>query len=378
MPLKIVRNDIIKMNTQAIVNTANDYPTVGTGCDHVIYTAAGYDELLAYRREHIGFVPEGEVFITPAFNLDAEYIIHVVSTLYEDGAHHEDEKLRGCYQKALALAKDNGIKSISFPLMSTGGFGYPKEEGLRIALDEIYAFLEKNEMEVYVVVFGEESTKLGRAQYPDLESYIDDNYVEEKEEAEYDSLADFLEKWEPSPNILTPAGYDSDDIYSLFAGESESQPKSSDDGSVYNCKPKEIASRLEDGYDDAIQKLQSDLQERYEHLQDSFSEYLLYLIDRNGMTNAEVYRNAIVTKQTFAKIKADPLYHPQKITALCLCVGAKLSLDDTNDLLGRAGYALSPSDMQDVIFSYFIENEIYDMVELDIQLENYGFDCVIK
>lgn len=138
MPFKIVRNDITKMDTEAIVNTANDQPTVGTGCDYAVYQAAGFDALLSYRREHIGAVPEGEAFITPGFDLLAKYIIHAVSPFYVDGGQQEEEKLRSCYRKSLALASEHGISSISFPLISTGGFGYPKEEGMRIAVDEIH------------------------------------------------------------------------------------------------------------------------------------------------------------------------------------------------------------------------------------------------
>ena len=125
MPLKIVRNDITKMNTEAIVNTANDHATVGTGFDIAVYKAAGYDELFNYRKEHIGFVEEGEAFITPGFKLQAKFIIHAVSPLYMGGNQGEEEKLRSCYRKSLQLAKESEIKSISFPLISTGGFGYP-------------------------------------------------------------------------------------------------------------------------------------------------------------------------------------------------------------------------------------------------------------
>ena len=120
MPFKIVRNDITKMNTEAIVNTANDHVSVGTGCDSAVYKAAGYDELLKYREENIGFVPEGGAFITPGFNLKAKYIIHAVSPLYMGGYKGEEEKLRSCHRQSLQIAKENGIKSISFPLISTG------------------------------------------------------------------------------------------------------------------------------------------------------------------------------------------------------------------------------------------------------------------
>ena len=113
-------------------------------------------------------------------------------------------------------------------------------------------------------------------------------------------------------------------------------------------------------------------------MSDTFAQYLLYLIQEKGMKNADVYKRAIVDKKVFSKIKNHPDYHPQKLTALCLCIGARLNLDESRDLLARAGYALSPCDKTDIIFSYFIENEIYDMIELDIQLEEHGLPCIIS
>ena len=184
MALRIVRNDIVKMNTQAIVNTANSEALVGTGCDNAIYTAAGFDKLLKYREQHIGVVEEGGAFITPGFNLNSEYIIHVVSPIY-DGSDISEEKLRSCYRKSLQLAAEYSIRTIAFPLISTGGFGYPKEEGIRIAVDEINRFLLQSEVDIYLVVFDEEMSNLGRKISVDLQSYIDSRYVEEKIEEEY-------------------------------------------------------------------------------------------------------------------------------------------------------------------------------------------------
>lgn len=185
MAFKIVRNDITLMNTEAIVNTANDYPTVGTGCDNAVYKAAGYEKLLAYRKKKIGLVPEGGVFITPGFDLQAKYIIHAVSPFYMGGNEGEEDKLRSCYRKSLQLAKEYGIKSIAFPLISTGSFGYPKEGGIRIAIDEIHAFLLHNDMDIFLVVFDEKAKSLGNKIYPELQEYINQNYIEDKLKEEY-------------------------------------------------------------------------------------------------------------------------------------------------------------------------------------------------
>jgi O-acetyl-ADP-ribose deacetylase (regulator of RNase III)/molybdopterin-biosynthesis enzyme MoeA-like protein len=371
------------MNTEAIVNTANDHVSVGTGCDHAVYMAAGYDELLKYREEKIGFVPEGDVFITPGFALPAKYIIHAVSPFYNGGNEGEEEKLRSCYRKSLQLAKENNIKSISFPLISTGGFGYPKEEGMRIAVDEINSFLLQNEMDIYLVVFDDNSTRLGSRIYPDLEAYIDRRYVRDKNEEEYGDayFAQTEERRRLLETSMCGAPVDSEPItHRMPEMPSEPKPttlKMSEMMDVLESREPEPMEECEEAFDFEEQH-ESKLEERMQHLSDTFSEYLLYLIHDKNMENAEVWKRAIVDKKVFSKIKNNTDYHPQKLTALCLCMGAKLNLDESKDLLARAGYALSPCDKTDIIFSYFIENKIYDMIELDIQLEEHGLPCIIS
>ncbi len=381
MPFKIVRNDITQMNTEAIVNTANNHATVGTGCDYAVYMAAGYNELLKYRETKIGFVPEGEAFITPGFKLQAKYIIHAVSPLYMGGEQGEEGKLRSCYRKSLQIAKEHNIRSISFPLISTGGFGYPKEEGMRIAVDEINAFLLENEMQIYLVVFDTKATMLGEKIYPDLEAYIDHNYVRDKREEEYGD-AYFGSVRPTDPDYAT---------YLSNAQLIERRTRrNAGKADFATCALPTIAMPIaqastadmdeceEASYFDFEEQHESKLEERMKHISDTFSQYLMYLIQDKKMENAEVYKRAIVDKKIFSKIKNNVDYHPQKLTALCLCVGAKLNLDESKDLLARAGYALSPCDKTDIIFSYFIENEIYDMIELDIQLEEHGLPCIIS
>ena len=398
MALKIVRNDITKMNTDAIVNTANDKPTVGSGCDYAVYKAAGFDELVKYRTEKIGFVKEGDAFITPGFKLPAKYIIHAVSPHYTNPGESE-KLLRSCYQKSLALAKENNLTSIAFPLIATGNFGYPKEEGLRIAADEINAFLLNNKMDVYIVVFDSKSTILSERIQNKLEQYIDQNYVDEKTAEEYMPMHDSRV---PDRRVISreynqPAakpklsgssfgtGFHDMPVFSnsLFENRPlKNEPKKKKTGKksgmLKESEPEfyaeEEGSFSDDGYgpdySEAIQK-------RLEHLSDTFSEYLMFLIKEKNMKVVDVYNAAVVNKRTFSKIKNNKDYHPDKRTALALCVGAKLNLDQSKDLLARAGYAFSPSDITDVIFMFFIENEIYEMVEIDIELENHGIPCFI-
>lgn len=410
--LKIIRNDIVKMRCDAIVNTANSRPTYGDGIDKAVYEAAGADELLAVRQK-IGFVKEGEVFMTDAFNLPAKKIIHAVSPLYRGGKSGEEKLLRACYKKSLQLAKKNGLKSVAFPLISTGSFGYPMEEGMRIAVDEINDFLKKNEdFLIYLVVFGERATDLGRQYTDDLDSYINRHYVDDKTKYEYGDVQHALYSVNACRDNVFPAEAQQNNVRQKNVRQKNVNQKNvnqKNDSSTRknlfpdflmqasysvredeNCEEAsdECSDRNADGnadkiaeclnYDEDIEKLESGLAERTKHLKDSFSDYLQYLVRLKNMKGPEVYNRAIVSKKVYSKMINDPKYHPSKEVALQLCVGAKLNIDETRDLLARAGYALSPSSLMDVIFEFFIENGHYNMVDIDIEFEEYGLDCIIK
>ena len=373
MPFKIVRNDITKMQVDAIVNTANAQPVYSSGTDTAVYRAAGETELLAARRK-IGVLKEGDVVLTPGFALSAKYILHAVSPKYRGGLFGEEKKLRACYKKSLELAYEKQCESIAFPLIATGGFGYPKEEGIRIAIDEINGFLLSHEMLVYLVVFDDTSTELGRKLAPDLKSYIDRHYVEERQEEEYTEFCVRMPREEENSDCLS--------VPFPFGDRQETSEEALDfeEQVVYSrcAAPSRNTKKVESSYDDFVEESQAAIKERLKHRADTFQQYLFYLIKIKGLSNAEVYRRAIVTKQLFSKIKMNPDYHPDKATAMRLCVGVGLSLDETKDLLARAGYALSPSDMRDIIFSFFIEREVFDMIEIDIALEEHGLPCFIE
>lgn len=374
MPFKIIRNDITKMEVDAIVNTANEEPIYAEGTDMAVYLAAGEEELLKARRE-IGVLSEGEVAITPGFQLPARFIIHAVSPLYLDGECGEEQRLRSCYRKSLELAAAYGCKSIAFPLIGTGGFGYPKEEGMRIAMDEINGFLLQNEMKIYLVVFDTESTRLGRNIYPELEAYIDSHYVEEKLEEEYEEICSISKAARPPRKSFLRATVDRVEKSFLH-----SNSKADADFSSFAPMAQMGLAKEADDYCEECdyEERESALKERMKHMSDTFQQYLLYLIESKGLTNAQVYRDALISKQLFSKIKLNPYYHPDKATAMRLCVGARLNLDETKDLLARAGYALSPCDKRDIIFSFFIEQGIFDMFDIDIALEEYGLPCFIE
>ena len=272
-----------------------------------------------------------------------------------------EEELRACYRKSLNLAKGGGARSVALPLIPAGANGYPREEAVRIAVDEINDFLRKDDMDITLVVSDSTPGKSGKEMYPDLEEYISRHYVYEQVEEECKaarpdgSSARRLGR----ARMMRLPEYD-------LPCESAAMPLRDE---AFGAKVPELD---EDALGEAIS-------ERLQHTEDPFGVYLLYLIRQKGMTNAQVYNRAIISKQSFAKLNKNPgTYHPDKITALQYCVGAKLNIDETKDLLARAGYALSPSDKRDIIFSYFITHEIFDIIEIDIMLEEHGIPCMIK
>ena len=370
MALKIIRNDITKMQVDAIVNTANENPIVGDGCDTAVYNAAGKENLLALRKQ-IGHINEGDAAITPGLALPAKYIIHAVSPLYIEDDAEVEGRLRNCYRNSFKLALGNDIHSIAFPLIATGSYGYPKEEGMRVAVDEINGFLLQHDMEVYLVVFSGETAELARRIDPELKTYIDENYLKRCVEDEYAYSSESVKpRWheaKSSAKAMEPEFIEEDGCF-----EAAPQVLGSPIAQKSVCMDAAISKEFDEEEDG------KSLSEHIKHVSDTFSEYLMYLIESKGLKNADVYKKSLVDKKIFSKIKNDAEYKPSKLTALCLCIGAQLNIDQAKDLLARAGYALSPANKTDIIFSYFIENGIYDIIELDIQLEEYGEKCIIS
>lgn len=329
MPFTIVRNDITKMKVDAIVNTANEEPIYSNGTDTAVYEAAGVEELLKERRK-IGRLKQGEVAITPGFKLSAKYIIHAVSPFYYDGTRGEEEKLRSCYDKSLKLALEYGCKSIAFPLIATGNYGYPKEEGLQVAISSISSFLIKEDMMVYLVVFDKESARISGKLFNDIESFIDENYVEESIKNEYATASKFGYKRKPFDESVLK-------------------------NSVF------VAS-------ESIENI-------VESLGETFQQYLFRLIDNSGYTDVEIYKKANIDKKLFHKIKSNEKYQPSKPTVIAFALALELDLKETNALLKTAGFAFSPSSQYDLIIKYFIQSKIYDIYRINAVLFDYNEKC---
>lgn len=357
MPFQIIRNDITKVKADAIVNTANPNVAVGSGVDSAIYKAAGKERLLAERKK-IGLLLPGEVGITPAFDLDAKYIIHVSGPWWTDGTKGEASVLRTCYDKALFLAYKNKCKSIAFPVLATGTYGFPKELGIQIAVDSFTSFLEEHDMEITLVVFGDESVRISGEIVDEVSSYIDDNYVEKALADEYKS--DSFSRTVIHANRMM----DCMRVSSAFKPEDDEVDIEADfEDDMVLSAPMETPAEKKESLDDVLKEIYTD----------SFEKHLQKIINKKGLKNSEVYAAANISKQYFSKLLKGQV-KPSKGKMLALAVGLRLNLDETVDFLRIAGYALSPISQTDAVVEYFIEHEDYNVLKIDIVLFDYGLD----
>lgn len=355
MPFQIIRNDITKVKADAIVNTANPEVTIGGGVDSAIYKAAGEKELLA-ERQKIGYLAPGEVGITPAFNMDAKYIVHASGPWWEGGDKGEAMLLRQCYDKSLQLAAEHKCKSIAFPLLATGTYGFPQRLGIEIAVEAFTRFLEDYEMEIFLVVFGAKSVKISGELGEEVQSFIDDEYVSETLDQEYynESIPRGYEESEQRAEGVLPDEEDSD-YEPVFHNARIA-------GSLSSAKLQPMKSAKE-SLEDVLKGIYTD----------SFEKHLQKLINKKGFKNSEVYAAANISKQYFSKLLKGQV-KPSKEKVLALAVGLRLNMDETIDFLKLAGYALSPISQTDAIVEYFIENEEYSVMKIDIVLFDYGLD----
>lgn len=378
MPFQIIRADITKVKADAIVNTANPAVAIGDGVDSAIYNAAGKELLLDARKE-VGILEPGEVGITPAFNLDAKYIIHASGPRWRGGDHGETELLKQCYDRSLELAVENGCESIAFPLLATGTYGFPKRLGIETAVDSFTGFLEEHEMDIFLVVFGETSVKISGELGEEVRSFVDNGYVEEALDEEYchDGVP-VANAIEPCASVMDK-GFRMPDFLSRKEGKKKEQKKLSKKkasepkapsfsrhdemmGAGFSCLSAENMS-LEDALKDMYT--------------DSFEKHLQQYINKKGLKNSEVYAAANISKQYFSKLLKGQV-KPSKEKVLALAVGLRLNLDETVDFLRLAGYALSPISQTDVIVEYFIKRQDYSVMKIDIVLFDYGLDPLSK
>jgi O-acetyl-ADP-ribose deacetylase (regulator of RNase III) len=321
MPLEIIRNDITKLPVDAIVNAANTSLLGGGGVDGCIHRAAG-PELLEECRT-LGGCPTGGAKVTRAYHLPCRYVIHAVGPRWRGGDHGEKDLLVSCYRTSLALAKEKKCRSVAFPLISSGIYGYPKDQALRVAVDAISAFLMENDMAVYLVIFDRGAYEIGGKLYANIAAYIDDTYAASHTDPRGEQARRARMDWDEPAASAAPAG------------------------------EKSLADQLE-------------------RLGETFSQMLLRKITEKGMTDAQCYKKANIDRKLFSKIRSDPNYKPSKPTALAFALALELPLDEAEDLLQKAGYAFSHANKFDVIVEYFIRQGNYNVFQINEAL--FAFD----
>ena len=358
MPFEILRNDITHMQVDAIVNTANPKPLIGYGVDAGIHHKAGPGLLQA--RQKIGNIRVGDAAITPGFDLPAKYVIHAVGPVWQGGGHNEEKLLTSCYERSLKLAKRQGCQSIAFPLMSAGNHGFPKDLALQIAMNAISRFLMKHEMQVYLVVFSRDAFQLSEKLFHSVSSFIDENYILQANLKQY-GIPDKCAVRNIQQQMILRQQMDRRQLLEETATlESAPQP-------AMEPAPKKASRK---GIPFARQKLS--LPDLLAQTDAGFSETLLKLIDQTGKKDSEIYGRANVSRQHFSKIRNNPGYKPTKATAIAFAIALELDLEQTRDLIGRAGYALTNSSTFDLIIRYFIEHKQFNVIEINIAL--YEFD----
>lgn len=330
MPFTIVRQDITKMSVDAIVNAANTELRMGVGVCGAIFRAAGADKLQA-ACDKLAPIETGGAVITPGFALPAKYVIHAAGPVYDPRNRERcREKLEGAYISSLALAEKKRCKSIAFPLISSGIFGYPKDEALQSARRAIEGYLQRHEMEVYLAVFDKASFAASKTLLGGVENYIDENYAGDR--------------WYVKRMLDVKSAGICGAAYAATASA---------------AMPLQMPSPG------------AGIGELLENLDEPFSSALLRLIDKKGKTDVEVYKRANIDRKLFSKIRKGKGYTPKKPTILALAVALELTLGETGELLARAGYALSHASKFDVIVEYFIVNGQYDIYDINEALFAY-------
>ena len=335
MPFSIVRNDIARVRADVLVNAANERLVAGGGVCGAIFAGAGASKMTAACAQ-IGHCPTGSAVTTPGFDLPCRWVVHAVGPIWRGGTHGERELLQSCYRSVFDEVARLGATSVAFPLISAGIFGYPVREALDVARAEASAFLDDHpDVEVTLVVFTRDVVAQGVALLGELREYVDDAYMDNSPHL-YDRFAELRELCVPEARH--------------FAAEPPVAPAPTPGGPA---APDELAERLA-------------------HLDAPFSEALLALIDECGLTDAQVYRRANLSRQLFSKIRSKPDYRPSKPTAVALALALGLTLPQTQELLARAGLTLSRSSKFDVIVEFYLARGVHDVMTVNEAL--FAFD----
>ncbi len=371
MPFRIIRNDITKVEADAIVNTANPKVAAGRGTDYAIYEAAGKEQLMK-SREAIGVLERGQAAYTPAFALPAKYIIHTAGPSWVDGNHGEEEILSSCYRNSLAIAEELKCESVAFPLIATGNYGFPKDRALHIAIREISSFLTSHDMTVILTVFDDTSFSLSGKIFEGVQAYIDSEYVQEAKKKEYHASSFFRRREKEARRPERPQSPHVNMSGSIFEEREDEELSTQFDTTILTPEEPVFASRpAAMPYESAMEDIDAIAHSFKLPENSSFQAKLFELIDERHLEDKDVYKRANIDRKLFSKIRCSENYLPKKNTVLALAIALELDIKETEDLLARADHALNPGNLTDVIVRYFIESRYYNMIDIEMTLYEY-------
>lgn len=327
MPFEIVHSDITMLRVDVIVNPTDSLFSGSGGTDAAIHKAAG--PLLRQACNSLGKLHQSEIAVTKGYDLPCRYVFHTMGPRWFGGGKNERALLRSCYLNALLKAGEMRLSSIAFPLISSGTFGFPKNQVLSIAASAIRDYLTVTDGDLQVVLCVYDKTSYEISCRLELERFLC--------AAREDYAVMFAPKGTPQ-------------------GRRAPEPE---------CAPccEAIPSASGESLNDWLKKQD-----------DTFAVTLLKLIDKKHFTEVQCYKRANVSKKTFWKINNDPKYKPSKPTVIAFAIALELSLKETEDLLRTVGFSLSHSNTFDMIIEFYIRQGIYDIYEINAAL--YQFDQV--
>lgn len=310
MPLYMIHDDITRLKVDAIVDPTDCWFSGSGGADYAIHRAAGPELEEVLRR--LPPLETGKAVVTPGFDLPAKHIIHTFGPIWEGGGHNEAQLLADCYRNCLSAAAEYGCRSIAFPVISGGTFGFPNDDALQIAKRVISEYLQEHAMQVFIVAYRRHTFNLGAKLFAEVSRFVDENYVE-----------------------LSTA---------YMAAEAPAASYSAD-------------------YADVL-----DLEEMLRKKGETFSCKLDRLRDERGMSGPELYKKAWVHKSVYSKIMNNINYQPAKITAVAFALALELPWEELTELVNSAGYAMTHTSKFDIVIEYLVKQKKYGIEEVNAVL----------
>lgn len=354
MPFSIIQQNLTTMRTDVIVNTTNEYYSGGGGVDQAIHKAAGPELFEACG--YLGRLHQGQVKATEAYKIPVKYIFHTRGPYWKGGSNRESELLAYCYRHSIALAREKGCKSIAFPLISSQTNGFPKSTALTVAVNAILASMrDRDDIAVYLVLYTDRIKQLSESLFPEIQHIIEQDYRPGGEFFESPALGEIDDGGDSRISRKLQLSIMFDDASET--GPAQKKSKTADDDIDHL-----IDALLTHPTQKNLDKIPID---------ESFAQLLARIITERELKHAQVRDELGMSGVGFWKLLKGKS-NPSKLTVFGLAVALRLSIEETTDMLLKAGYAINPSSLQDVIIAGLIRKKMYDRYAMDSLL--YALD----